>query len=143
MLNEICSMINNFFSWDDDRFIGDFSISDGIISPSIDLSSCDYIRIIGSHKNDGIHKVSEMNLKNDTFHGGIWRMYPPDDFLALVSEIEAWQAENGGADSHAMSPFNSESIGVYSYSKNNTTGSNGWLSAYGSRLRGYRRIRKL
>lgn len=147
MLEEICAEIKNYFSFADDKFIGDFTISDGVISPSINLDNCDYIRIIGSKKNSGVHKVSEMQLEDETFHGAIWRMYPPASFLTLVQEISAWQDENGKSDSHAMSPFNSESIGVYSYSKDGKGASNqtgaSWQSAYNSRLRRYRRLREL
>jgi hypothetical protein len=72
-------------------------------------------------------------------------MSPPADFLALVADIEAWQEKNGALDSAAMSPFNSESFGGYSYSKSggdSAGGSSGanWKSAFASRLKIYRRI---
>lgn len=148
MLDEICAEIKNYF-WRsaDDIFIGDFTISDGVISPPFDFDDCEYIRIVKSKKNDGVHKVSEMQLADETFHGAIWRMYPPASFLTLVQDISAWQTENGKPDSHAMSPFNSESIGVYSYSKDGKGASNqtgaSWQSAYNFRLKRYRRLREL
>ena len=120
MLDEICAEIKNYF-WRsaDDIFIGDFTISDGVISPSF-----------------------------ESFHGAIWRMYPPMNFLTLVQEISTWQTTNGAADSVAMSPFNSESFGGYSYSKSGggSAGSSSvptWQSVYASRLRRYRRLREL
>ena len=151
MLNEICAEIKNFFTYDVDKHIGDFSIIDGAIAPSFDIPT-DYIRIVGSRKNDGVHVRDEHGVFNlideGEFHGGIWVMSPPADFLALVAEIEAWQAKNGGIDSQAMSPYNSESFGGYSYSKSSgnsgTGGSSGganWSDAYASRLNIYRRIR--
>lgn len=149
MLDEICAEIKNYF-WRsaDDIFIGDFTISDGVISPSFDFDDCDYIRIVRSKKNDGVHKVSEMQLEDETFHGAIWRMYPPADFLALAESIAAWQTANGAVDSVAMSPFNSESFGGYSYSKSGggSAGSSSvptWQSVYASKLRRYRRLREL
>lgn len=149
MLDEICAEIKNYF-WRnaDDIFIGDFTISGGIISPPFDFDDCDYIRIVKSKKNDGVHKVSEMQLADESFHGAIWRMYPPISFLNLVAEIEQWQTKNGAFDSVAMSPFNSESFGGYSYSKNsdNSVGNSSvptWQSVYASRLKRYRRLREL
>lgn len=150
MLNEVCMEIKNFFTFEKDKHFGDFAIENGRIVPSFDFPT-DYIRIVGSHLNDGVHQLSDENdvLKDeDTFHGAIWVMSPPADFLALVSEIEAWQAKNGTADSVAMGPYQSESFGGYSYSKASVsgagTGGSGvltWQSAYASRLNAYRRIR--
>lgn len=147
MLNEVCAEIRNYFVYKDDRVFDDFSIVDGEITPTVDIPS-DYIRIVGSRKNDGVYKVSEMELTDeDEFHGAIWFMNPPADFLETVSEIEAWMEKNGDVDSSAMSPFNSESFGGYSYSKGtSTTGSGGsagadWRSVYAPRLSQYRRIR--
>lgn len=145
MIEAICTEIRNFFVYPHDICISDFEINGGVLSPSIDFKT-DYIRIVGSRKNNGVYKVSELNLKDEKFHGAIWQMSIPQDFLDLVSEIEAWQEKNGGVDSAAMSPFNSESFGGYSYSKGNSGGAsvgNGatWKTAYASRLNRWRRIR--
>ncbi len=149
MLDEICAEIKNYF-WRnaDDIVIGDFTISDGVISPPFDFNDCEYIRIVKSKKNDGVHKVSEMQLADESFHGAIWRMYPPMSFLALVQEISTWQATNGAADSVAMSPFNSESFGGHSYSKGGGSYARSstvptWQSVYASRLNRYRRLMEL
>ena len=149
MLTEICAEIKNYFTYESDRHIGDYAIIDGIITPSLDIPT-DYIRIVGSHKNDGVHKLSDTDLVDeDTFHGAIWIMSPPNDFLALVEEIESWQEMNGKADSQAMSPYQSESFGGYSYSKGSggsgagSSSSPTWQSQYAPRLKIYRRIRAL
>ena len=150
MLNQICANIKNYFTFKDDIHVGDFSVTNGIIVPLFDIQT-DYIRIVGSHKNDGVHIRGEegFNLADEgTFHGAVWVMSPPADFLALVAEIEAWQAKYGGVTSENMSPFQSESFAGYSYSK----GTGGvasasvssvptWQSTYASRLNPYRRIR--
>lgn len=151
MIGEICAEIKNYFTYDIDKHIGDFEISNGQISPVVDFST-DYIRIIGSRLNDGVHKVSDLMahpLHDETFHGAVWVMSPTADFLALVAEIEAWQAKNGGVNSNAMSPYQSESFGGYSYSKASGGSSDGgassvptWQSTYASRLKHYRRIRE-
>ena len=147
MLTEICAEIKNYFTYESDKNIGDFAIIDGSITPPLDLPT-DYIRIVGSHKNDGVHKLSDADLVDEgTFHGAIWVMSLPADFLALAAEIAAWQEKYGGVDSQAMSPFNSESFGGYSYSKSAGTGAAGigaantWQAAFAKRLNIYRRIR--
>lgn len=150
MLTEICAEIKNYFiRKSGDIHLGDFAITDGHISPSLDLKT-DYVRIVGSYHNDGVHQLSKNDLiDEDTFNGAIWVMAPPADFLSLVEEIEDWQSKNGAADSIAMSPFNSESFGGYSYSKGggssngNGSGSPSWASQYASRLNIYRRVRVL
>lgn len=150
MLTEICAKIKNFFTYEADKHIGDFSIIDGAIAPSIAIPT-DYIRIVGSHKNDGVHVRNKNGnfdlIDEEKFHGAVWVMSPPAEFIALVAEIEAWQAKFGSLDDQAMSPYNSESFGGYSYSKsgggNGTGGSGGadWSNAFASRLGVYRRIR--
>lgn len=153
MLNEICAEIKNYFTFEADKHFGDWEITGGILTPSFDIPT-DYIRIVGSHKNDGVHKYTVENgwglVDEDKFHGAVWVMSVPQDFLSLVSEIEAWQGKNGSADSLAMSPFQSESFDGYSYTKasggrrSDGSGSSGvptWKSTYASRLNIYRRIR--
>ena len=149
MLGEICAEIRNYFTYREDIHVGDWVIENGTISPAFAFET-DYIRIVGSRLNDGVHKVSEMALQDEAFHGGIWVMSPPADFLALADEIAAWQEKNGALDSPAMSPFNSESFGGYSYSKSGGNASGGsssagadWAAAFASRLKIYRRIRVL
>lgn len=149
MIGEICAEIKNYFVYKNDIHIGDWVISNGQISPILDLPT-DYIRIVGSRLNDGVHKVSDLNLVDESFHGGIWIMSPPKDFLALVDEIASWQEVNGTVSSANMSPFQSESFGGYTYSKGmnygnsrgnaSSSGTVTWQSIYASRLNRYRRI---
>lgn len=148
MLTEICAEIRNYFTYESDKHFGNFAIVDGLITPSFDIPT-DYIRIAGSHLNDGVHKLSDADLVDEgEFEGSVWVMSPPKAFLDLVKEIEDWQAKNGGVDSQAMSPFNSESFGGYSYSKSSgnagggsSSGGASWQDAYASRLNIYRKIR--
>lgn len=150
MLTEICAEIKNYFTYQSDKHFGDFSIVAGQIVPSLTIPT-DYIRIVGSHLNDGVHKRGQNGFElvdEGEFHGAIWIMSPPKDFLDLADEIAAWQLKNGGIDSPAMSPFSSESFGGYSYSKGSSGGgasgtgaTNTWQGAFGKRLNIYRRIR--
>jgi hypothetical protein len=154
MLNEVCLEINNFFNRNQPRLIGDFEISDGKITDTDFLAKIkedQYFRIVGSIFNDGVYKYTEeLELKDEEFHGALWLMAIPSDFLNLVGEIEEWQQKNGGVDSANMSPFSSESFGGYSYSKasggSSESGASSvptWQSQYASRLSLYRRISAL
>ena len=146
MITEICAEVRNYFSLPKDRHIGKFSIVNGSITPPISFPT-DYIRIVGSRKNDGVHKISAHDLVDEgTFKGAVWIMSPPKAFLDLVKEISDWQAKYGGVDSTAMSPYNSESFGGYSYSKSGGSRSGGesvvsdWKNAFSGRLNIYRRM---
>lgn len=148
MLSEICAEIKNYFCKDDDIIIGDFSIVDGNVIPSVGLELGQYFRIVGSIFNDGVHYCSDILKDEPKFHGAIWKMRIPEDLVGLASEIEAWQNKNGAIDGQAMSPYTSESFGGYSYSKNTGRSGNGaggscWQDAFASRLDRYRKIRVL
>lgn len=140
MLTEICAYIKNYFAYEEDKHTDAFAIVDGRVTPFIDFTT-DYIRIVGSHKNDGVHRISDNDLIDEPeFEGAIWIMSPPKAFIGLVAEIEDWQAKNG---SQVATPYNSESFGGYSYSKATTASGNaaGWQQAYGTRLNAYRKVR--
>ena len=148
MLTAICAEIRNYFTYREDKHPGMYKIENGVLSPSVDIKT-DYFAIFGSRKNNGVHLQSANDLEDEgEFRGAVWSMSPPEDFLAIVKDIEDWQAKYGGVDSEAMSPFNSESFGGYSYSKSDGrsgtadgTGGGTWQSVYGDRLKIYRRIR--
>lgn len=144
MLTELCRELNNWF--EKDRFFGTFQVDGG----SIDLSGTgiqngQYFRIAGSVFNDGVYQYPAEGLTDETFEGAVWAMAVPPSVIALADEIEAWQAKYRGADSAAMSPFQSESFGGYSYSKAGGSGSGGtdgsWQNAFRSRLNPWRKIR--
>ena len=145
-LTDVCAEIKNYFVANDgDILIGDFTITHGAFVPVIDFPTR-YIRIVGSHLNDGVHITDYMDLKDESFHGAVWIMSPSESFLRLCEEIEAWQSENGKVGSPTMSPFTSESFGGYSYSKGLVGSSSsvvGWQNAYGNRLNQYRKIRSV
>lgn len=146
MLTEICAEIRNYFCKDEDKVFGDFAVSDGVLTPSVGLAENQYYRIVGSVFNDGVHASSDALTDEGTFSGAVWKMRVPAGFLELVEDIMAWQDKNGAVDSAAMSPYNSESFGGYSYTKGSSgSASDGigasWRSAFASRLNIYRKIR--
>lgn len=149
MLDAICREIRNYFTLDSDKIIGNFKIVGGVILPSFAIQEGQYFKIWDSVFNSDVYIKGQEQLQDeDTFHGAIWLMRPPKDFLALVDDIAAWQAKYGTVDSVAMSPYNSESFGGYSYSKSTGGGGSGssaggsnWQSVFAARLSLYRRYK--
>lgn len=147
-LTEICEYLNNYF-WRNKRS-GKITISGGTFTADY-LQKGQYFRILGSvfPENNGVHKYPTKDLKDEEFVGAIWSMAVPQAVIDLANDIKIWQEKYGSADSVAMSPFTSESMGVYSYSKNSGTpdasgnSSNSWQSVFASRLDPYRRLRGL
>lgn len=148
MLNELCGYLRNYF--DKKRYFGDFTISGGAISGSVDLNLLEnqYIRIVGSVLNDGVYQYPSdlVKLEDESFNGSVWALAIPKEVIALDAEIDAWRAKYEAVDGAAMSPFSAESFGGYSYQKsnNNTEGSSGglggWQNAFASRLSQWRKI---
>lgn len=153
-LTEICQELRNWFDTYQDKYTGDFVITDGVISgdSEFELKPNQYYRIIGSTFNDGVHKYAENvdgdSLVDEEFNGVIWAMAVPPAVVALAAEIDEWIGLYGGVNSVNMSPYNSESFGGYSYSKSGggsgsgTSGGNGgtWQAAFASRLNKWRKI---
>ena len=144
MLNKLCRELKNWF--DVSRIFGTFTISDGSIT-GVEIAEGQYYRIIGSIFNDGIYKYgdTEVTLKDETFDGAIWLLAIPEEIIELAAMIQEWNAKYGTLDSAALSPFNSESFGGYSYSKSGSASSNGvnpngWKSAFADELNRWRKL---
>lgn len=128
MLTQICQYLKNWFDKKPDgteypKYQGEFVISGGNINIE-ELIDGQYVRIIGSLLNDGVHKIGDADLKDETFTGYIWSLGIPQAIIDADAWATEWLEKNGGADSAANSPFNSESFGGYSYSKS-SGGANG------------------
>ena len=143
MLTEICQYLHNWFNRKPDgtdyqKWIGEITIQDGAVT-GITLAEGQYFRILGSLFNDGVHSTGD-TLTDETFTGEVWSLGVPPEVIQLAEEIEAWNAEYGAADSEAMSPFQSESFGPYSYSKKDSGSTTGgadatrWQGAFRDRL---------
>lgn len=147
---EVCQYLKNWF--DKNRYMGEIQIENGALSESYGLLANQYFRIVGSAlNNDGVYQYPITTLTDETFDGAIWAMSLPRAFIALLDDIEAWKARFNSLDTQdgkqAMSPFNSESFGGYSYSKSNGgTGdtnkdkSGTWQGVFGARLAPYRKM---
>ena len=152
MLTELCQELRNWFMRD--IFTGTITIDNGEISFSDGkdpgLLPKQYYRIVGSVFSDGVHQFGEEQegeLTDETFVGALWTLAIPKEVVSLADEIAAWRAVYEATDSQAMSPYNSESFGGYSYSKSGTgssgsseTGSPSWKSVFKSRLNIWRKI---
>lgn len=142
MLTELCKELNNWFC--KRKYFDTYSISDGtIIVP--ELKNGQHFRIVGSTFNDGVYQYPAQGLQDETFDGAVWAMAIPAEVIALSAEIDEWKKKYAGIDSVAMSPFQSESFGGYSYSKADGAGDSGntagdWRSVFSSRLNNWRRI---
>ena len=107
MLTELCRECRNWFTADSDKHRGDFTISDGGITPFDFVLNGQYFRIMGSHFNDGVYKnVPEEveKLTTETFTGQIWAMRIPPAFIDLSGKIEEYIVKN----ENEISPYTSE-----------------------------------
>lgn len=150
MLTEICKELRNYFSKREDKNIGKFRIESGVLAPPVSLLDGQYYRIIGSVFNDGVHKFGDENdilTDEPEFDGAVWAMRIPKAVIDLASEIEEWNTKNGAVDSANMSPYSSESFGIYSYSKGGSGSSASgagatavtWQAQFKSRLNYWRK----
>lgn len=142
MLTELCQELRNWF--DRERHTGTFEISGGNIVCDF-LQEGQYFRLIGSIFSDGVHKYPAADLPSEAFTGAVWALAIPAPVVTLSEEIDTWRAKYEAPDSAALSPFQSESFGGYSYAKG-ASGSNGntsgvsWQNAFMSRLNKWRKI---
>lgn len=146
MLTELCDELNNYFCEFKDNKNGIYSIVDGKLTPPVDLLDGQYFRITGSVFNDGVYQYTEeLQLKDEpAFEGAVWAMKVPKDFLELAERIAEWRTKNEAVESQNMSPYQSESFGIYSYSKGASgDGSGGtavsWKKQFKSDLDRYRK----
>lgn len=154
MLTEICDYLNNYFDRGQPKFYGKFRIVCGEIvsfdDEDMGLKDGQYYRIIGSTFNDGVWKngcnCNFNKMQDEEFDGAVWLMAVPPDLIALLPEIDKWMEKYAVADSSALSPYNSESFGGYSYSKsggyasNSTNDEGTWQGVFKNRLRRWKKL---
>lgn len=148
MLAEICGFLRNWF--EREKYVGTFTIANGNIVTDIPFINGQYIRILGSLLNDGVYKYGATieGLRDETFTGAVWSLAIPKEIETLANDIKEWTTKNSGVDSAAMSPFQSESFGGYSYEKAQTYasdtsakyGAGDWKNVFASRLSQWRKI---
>ena len=138
MLTEICAELRNYFEVPNGRHFGKFTISGGSIAPLDFLQDGQYIRIVGSVFNDGVHQYPVPDLTDEVFHGAVWAMAVPPSVIDLATEIEEYNKSDAGK----ASPYTSESFGGYSYTKaTDSSGAPiGWQKAFSRRLNQWRKL---
>ena len=143
MLYELCLELNNFFEYA--VYIGNVVIEDGNVKTDL-LQDGQYFRIVGSVFNDGVYQYPQRQLKDEVYHGGLWAMAVPPEVIALNAEIDAWKNKYMSIDGEAMSPYQSESFGGYSYTKASGSGNSGrstagWQDIFKSKLDRWRKLK--
>lgn len=144
-LTELCQELHNWFVRSDaDKHVGTFTIANGNITADFLLPN-QYFRIMGSVFSDGVYRYPAADLPDETFDGAVWALAIPQPVIKLAQEIQAWRAKYENADSAAMSPFNSESFGGYSYAKSGAGGATssratGWQGVFRSQLNRWRKL---
>jgi hypothetical protein len=110
-LDGLCAELRNYFV--KKIYSGTFAVSGGSITPG-GIAANQYICIVGSVFNDGVHKYPLTGLVDETFTGEIWAMAVPPSAIALAEDIEKFNKdveERGLLDKG----YASESFGGYSY----------------------------
>jgi hypothetical protein len=118
---------------------GTFAIDGGELdAPELELQDGQYIRIVGSVFNDGLHVANDDTLTDETFTGTVYALAIPADILALVEDIEAYR----DATETAGAPVVAESFDGYSYKLATNHDGNilSWVDRFRSRLNRWRKI---
>ena len=152
MLQTVCEHIHNYFI--KTTLDGEHTIADGMIS--LPLIEGQRFLIQGSVLNDGMYTYHALGITDDddsevaglqdeTFTGKICGLAVPPAVILLSGEIEEWVEKYGKV---VNSPYQSENvIGVYSYTKAQTGGSNNnnsspvtWKDVFSDRLNRWRKV---
>lgn len=142
-LADFCAEIKNWF--DVERSFGIFEIKNGNLVVD-DMREGQYFRIIGSVFNDGVYQYPATNLTDEVFNGAVWYMAVPPDVQSLVQEMTVWETQYSAA---LNTPFSSESVDGYSYTKassGSSAGSDGTPNAFAhfaDKLKRWRKARNV
>ena len=150
MLQQVCEFIHNYFIRT--PYCGNYTIADGVISPSVGLKDGQRFWITGSDLNDGVYTYHEsgicddddneaVGLHDETFAGTICALSVPPAVIALSAEIKEWVETNSDA---LNSPYQSESFNGYSYSLKAGSGNGdaafSWQNQFKSQLDRWRKV---
>ncbi len=136
MVEEVMRHCKNYFPAGE-AVSGVYEIVDGGIDLPF-VKTGQYVFISGSSFSDGVHLYPCSGLRDETFQGCITPLNVPKAFLHLCEDIQDWQEKYGSATGEAMSPFQSESFGGYSYNKQSGCGT--WQTTFASKLNDWRKI---
>ena len=137
MLEQVLGEIHNWFVRE--VVEGDFTISGGrlLLPDGPALLDGQYLRVVGSVLNAGLHQWPVADLADEEFHGEVWALAVPQEVQDLAGVIDDWDAKN------APGPYVSESFGGYSYTRatNGATGqAAGWRDRFRQELNRWRKV---
>lgn len=138
MLEQVLTYIHNRFECG--LASGTFTVEGGELeTPALDGQ---YVWIEGSVFNDGLHKAPLEGLRDETFNGTVYLLAIPSAVIDIAEEISDWQTRHADI---LDGPYQSESFGGYSYSKETSSGGgdashNGWRAHFGARLIPWRKL---
>lgn len=137
MLEQVLGELHNWFVRE--TVEGDFTISGGqlLLPDGPALLDGQYLRVVGSVLNDGLHQWPTVDLADEQFHGEVWALAVPQEVQDLAQAIDDWDQAN------APGPYVSESFGGYSYTRatNSATGQPAqWQDVFRSRLNRWRKV---
>ncbi|MDL2253834.1 hypothetical protein LJC49_07155 [Ruminococcaceae bacterium OttesenSCG-928-I18] len=148
-LTAVCTECRNFFIKTIEQ--GWYTLTDGEIPVKDTYIAGQYVYLVGSMVNDGVHKVDEASngtirisgTTNEEFRGAICGLAIPQDFLEVVKEIEAQMAIEASDTSDKT--LQSESFSNYSYNRASGGGASGgvaatWKEAFATKLNPYRKM---
>lgn len=134
MIDEICASLHNYFAVD--IVPGEYTVNDGEITLPF-LAAGQFFRVVGSVFCDGVYRCGDKLPADETFDGAIWAMAIPPALEAIAADIEEWKAKNADV---LASPYQSESFGGYSYSKETGSDSASWQGVFAKRLNRWRKL---
>ena len=137
MLEQVLGELHNWFVRE--VVEGDFTISDGqlLLPDGPALLDGQYLRVVGSVLNDGLHQWPATGLVDERFEGEVWALAVPQEVVDLARVIDDWDAKN------APGPYVSESFGGYTYTRatNGATGqAAGWRDRFRQELNRWRKV---
>lgn len=137
MLEQVLGEIHNWFVRE--VISGEFEVVDGQLRmpEGRTLQDGQYLRVVGSVFNDGLHQWPATGLVDETFRGEVWALAVPQEVVDLAGVIDDWDAKN------APGPYVSESFGGYSYTRatNGATGqAAGWRDRFRQELNRWRKV---
>lgn len=122
---------------------GQWRVEGGVLTGDTPLPYISYVAIEGR----GVYALSPdgtvEGLPDGEWEGRIWLLEPPEDFLRLLEDINAYLAKTGDESiTSGTITRRRESFGVYAteteYGASGTSG--GWQSAFADRMAPYRRM---
>ena len=136
-VSDVMRHVRNHFIHD--ALEGSWQLKDGVLTPSDSLKPGMWIAIPQPDTGDcplpgGVYQLDEKGgiplLGDMAWHGVIYRLSPPEDFLRLCGDISCWAAANPDP------AVTQESLGAYDVSRRAVT----WEEAFAPALAVWRRM---